>query len=163
MKFRVIYQQTSSNAQSPVRVVEQSTGREIGWINRYLDREYVRRLADRTLRLYAHNLLHFVRWWASIHHTGDVRGTDLTESTLLDYLRFQSASNLGLPVPLSTTASLLPIALYVTSFPTLLARSPAVFIKRFLQRGPMGLGRPRMAISRIRVKSQTQHRAAVDR
>ncbi len=73
MKFHVVYQPTSRNAQSPVRVVEQTTGREIGWINRYLDREYVRRLADTTLRIYAHNLLHFVRWWESVHHTGDVR------------------------------------------------------------------------------------------
>ena len=64
MKFRVIYQQPALNAQSPVRVVEQTTGREVGWINRYLDREYVRRLALRSLRIYAHNLLHFVRWWA---------------------------------------------------------------------------------------------------
>jgi hypothetical protein len=63
----------------------------IGWINRYLDREYVRRLADTTLRTYPYNLLHFVRWWESIHHTGDIVEADLTESTLLDYLRFQSS------------------------------------------------------------------------
>jgi len=63
MKFCVVYPKTSSGAQSPVRVVEQKTGREVGWINRYLDREYVRRLSNKSLRLYAHNLLHFVRWW----------------------------------------------------------------------------------------------------
>ena len=90
MKFHVVYLQRSTNAQSPVRVVEQTTGREIGWINRYLDREYVRHLAARSLRLYAHNLLHFVRWWASMHRTGDIVQVDLTESTLLDYVRFQS-------------------------------------------------------------------------
>jgi hypothetical protein len=61
MKFRVIDLQTSRDSRSPVRVIEQSTGREVGWVNRYLDREYVRRLADGSLRLYAHNLLHFVR------------------------------------------------------------------------------------------------------
>ena len=33
MKFHLI-QQTSNPAQSPVRVVEQTTGREVGWINR---------------------------------------------------------------------------------------------------------------------------------
>src|SRR5438270_8226700 len=87
MKFCVIHQQASNNAQSPVRVIEQTTGREVGWVNRYLDREYVRRLADRSLRLYAHNLLHFVRWWASSHRTGDIFERDLTESTLLEYLR----------------------------------------------------------------------------
>ena len=36
MKFHVIEQRTSDRAQSPVRVVEQKTGREVGWINRYL-------------------------------------------------------------------------------------------------------------------------------
>src|SRR5712691_8705124 len=85
MKFCVIYQQTSHNAQSPIRVVEQTTGREVGWINRYLDREYVRRLANTTLCTYAFNLLHFIRWWESVHYTGDIREGDLTESTLLDY------------------------------------------------------------------------------
>jgi hypothetical protein len=90
MKFGVVDLQTSQNSRSPVRVIEQSTGREVGWVNRYLDREYVRRLADGSLRLYAHNLLHFVRWWGSIHHSGDVLERDLTESTLLEYLRFQS-------------------------------------------------------------------------
>ncbi len=85
MKFCVLYQQTADNAQSPIRVVEQTTGRAVGWINRYLDREYVRRLANTTLRTYAHSLLHFVRWWESVHHTGDIGEGDLTESTLLDY------------------------------------------------------------------------------
>ena len=57
MKFRLMHRQTSHNAQSPVRIVEQSNGREVGWINRYLNREYVRRLANTTLRTYAYNLL----------------------------------------------------------------------------------------------------------
>src|ERR1700686_2319636 len=100
MKFCVLYQQTSHTAQSPVRVIEQTTGRGVGWINRYLDREYVRRLANTSLRIYAYNLLHFVRWWESVHHTGDIVKTDLTESTLLDSLRFQS----GLQPPPSASS-----------------------------------------------------------
>jgi hypothetical protein len=86
MRFHVIRPQNPNSAQSPVRVVEHETGREVVWVNRYLDREYVRRLADTTLRACAYNLLHFVRWWESLHHTGDVVERDLTESTLLDYL-----------------------------------------------------------------------------
>ena len=74
MRFHVIRPQTLNPAQSPIRVVEQATGREVGWVNRYLDREYVRRVADTTLRTWAYNLLHFVRWWESLHHTGDVVG-----------------------------------------------------------------------------------------
>ena len=44
MKFRVVYQQPAANAHRSVRVVEQTTGREVGWMNRYLDQEYVSRL-----------------------------------------------------------------------------------------------------------------------
>jgi hypothetical protein len=75
MKFHVIYLQTTSGAQSPARVVEQTTGHEVRWVNRYLDCEYVRRLADSSLRLYAHNLLHFFRWWAGTHRTVRRPGT----------------------------------------------------------------------------------------
>ena len=50
----------------------------------------LRRLADTTLRTYAHELLHFLRWWESVHHTDEVTKDALTESTLLDYVRFQS-------------------------------------------------------------------------
>jgi hypothetical protein len=49
MKFRVVRQKIPSGADSPIHVVEQSTGQGVGWINRYLDREFVRRLSDRTL------------------------------------------------------------------------------------------------------------------
>ena len=100
MKFRVICQKTSSGAHSPIQVIEQSTGRGVAWINRYLDREYVRRLADKSLYSYAHSLLHFVRWWDSLHHTGEISAADLTESTLFDYVRFQSSLQ---PPPSATT------------------------------------------------------------
>ena len=102
MKFRVICEHTSNKAQSPYRVVEQETGREVDWINEYLDREAVRRLSENSLRLYADELLYFVRWWASIHHTAAVAEGDLTESTLLDYVRFQSAQQ---PTPAASTVN----------------------------------------------------------
>src|SRR5271169_5653423 len=90
MKFRVIRQKTPSGAHSPIHVVELSTGHGVGWINRFLDREYVRRLADKSLYSYAHSLLHFVRWWDSVHHTGEISAADLTESTLFDYVSLRS-------------------------------------------------------------------------
>ncbi len=89
MRFHVIRLQAPNPAQSPLRVIEHEAGREVGWVNRFLDREYVRRLADATLRSCAYALLHFVRWWESLHHTGDVVEGNLTKSTLLDYLKFQ--------------------------------------------------------------------------
>jgi integrase len=152
MKFHVIYGQATSGAQSPVRVIEQSTGREIGWVNRYLDREYVRRLADGSLRLYAHNLLHFVRWWAGIHQTGDVLEQELTESTLLEYLRFQSALQ---PRPSASTINArIAVAdrALRNEFPDAPCQIARGFHQAYLRRGPMGLARPRWAISRLRIK-----------
>lgn len=153
MKFRVIYQQASSRAQSPFRVVEQASGREVGWINRYLDRECIRRLADRSLRLYAHNLLHFVRWWAGVHCTGDVAKELLTESTLLDYLRFQSAQQ---PQPSASTINArMAVAdrALRSEFPETPCQVALGFHQPFLRRRPMGLGRPRIAMSRLRIRT----------
>jgi hypothetical protein len=45
MTFRVNRQPSDNPAQCRYRVVVQATGREIDWINRYLDYETVRRLA----------------------------------------------------------------------------------------------------------------------
>ena len=148
----MVHQQTSNNAQSPVRVVEQTTGRGVGWINRYLDREYVRRLANTSLRTYAHNLLHFVRWWESVHHTGDIREGDLTESTLLDYVKFQSSQQ-PRPSP-STINDRVAVAdrAIRNEFPDAPCQIARGFHQAFLQRKPMGLGRPRAAMSRLRVK-----------
>jgi hypothetical protein len=53
----------SGPARCPFRVVKQEANREIGWVNRFLDRERIRRVADATQRSYAHHLLYFLRWW----------------------------------------------------------------------------------------------------
>jgi integrase/recombinase XerD len=157
MKFRLICQSTSNNAQSPVRVIEQTTGQEVGWINHYLDREYVRRLGERTLRTYAHNLLHFIRWWESVHHTGHIVEQDITESTLLDYVRFQSNKE---PRPAGSTindrVAVVDRALH-NEFPNAPSQIAPGFHQVFLQRRPMGLGRPRVAMSRLRVKTPKHH------
>ncbi|HEY6372270.1 MAG TPA: tyrosine-type recombinase/integrase [Candidatus Sulfotelmatobacter sp.] len=153
MKFRLIQQQAfNNNAQSPVGVVEQTTGRGVGWINRYLDREYVRRLADTTLRIYAYNLLHFVRWWESVHHTGDIREKDLGESTLLDYVRFQSSQQpRPSPSTINDRVAVVERAIH-NEFPEAPCQIAHGFHQAFLRRRPMGLGRPRMVTSRLRVK-----------
>ena len=52
MRFRLAQQHGLSNAHSPFRVVEQS-GRDVEWVNRYLDEQRVRGVADSTLRSYA--------------------------------------------------------------------------------------------------------------
>jgi len=153
MKFRVNHVRTSTSAQSPFRIVQQETGYEIDWINQYLDREAVRRLSENSLRLYADELLHFVRWWASIHHTAAVSEADLTESTLLDYVRFQSAQQ---PTPAASTinhrVAVADRALR-NAFPDSPCQVALGFHQRYLQRRPMGIARPRVATSRLRVKA----------
>ena len=44
MTFRVVYKPSNNHVRCPYRVIEQSTGREIDWINKYLDYETLRRL-----------------------------------------------------------------------------------------------------------------------
>src|SRR2546427_762602 len=141
MKFSVIHQQTSHNAHSPMRVVEQTTDRGIAWINRYLDREYVRRIADTTLRTYAHNLLHFVRWWESVHHTSDIVESDLTESTLLEHVRFQSSQQ---PRPSASTINdrvAVAERAIRNEFPDAPCQIARGFHQAFLRRKPLGLDR----------------------
>jgi integrase/recombinase XerD len=152
MKFRVVCANTASGAHSPIYVVAQKTGHGVGWINRYLDREYVRRLANKTLYSYAYSLLHFVRWWEGIHHTGDISEADLTQSTLLDYLRFQSNRQ----PPLSASAINDRIACadraIRNEFPNAPCQVAYGFHQIYLHRKPLGLGRPRFSLSRLRVK-----------
>jgi integrase/recombinase XerD len=152
MKFRVIRQKTPSGAHSPIRVVEQSTGQGVAWINRFLDRECVRRLANTSLYSYAHSLLHFVRWWESVHHTGDISEADLSKSTLLDYVRFQSSQQ---PAPSASTINdrvACADRAIRNEFPDAPCQAAPGFHQVYLHRRPLGLGRPRFELSRLRVK-----------
>jgi len=89
VRFRVAQPPGLSNAQSPFRVTDDA-GREVAWVNRFLDQQRVRSVADSTLRSYAHDLLHFLRWWVDANQTDAITEKALTESTLLDYIRFQT-------------------------------------------------------------------------
>ncbi len=152
MRFHVIRTQTPNPAESPLRVVEHEAGREVGWVNRFLDREYVRRLADASLRSCAYALLHFVRWWETLHHTGDVLEGDLTESTLLHYLKFQCSHQP--PFSSSTINDRVAVAERAlrNEFPGAPEPRARGFQQAFLRRGPLGVGRSRLAISRLRVR-----------
>jgi len=152
MNFRVIRQKTPSGAHSPYQVVEQPAGRGVGWINRFLDREYVRRLADKSLYSYAHSLLHFVRWWESVHHTGEISRPDLAESTLLDYVRFQTSCQ---PPPSASTINdrvACADRAIRNEFPNAPCQAAPGFQQVYLHRRPLGLGRPRFELSRLRVR-----------
>ena len=153
MTFRVVHQPSTNQARCPYCVIVQTTGREIDWINQYLDYETLRRLADNTLKSYAHELLHFLRWWESVHHTDAVTKDTLTQSTLLDYVRFQS----GLQPQLSGGTINQRVAIVDKALRHVFPETPHQIAPGFQQthwqRAPMGIGRPRLALSRLRVKT----------
>ena len=107
----------------------------------------------RTLQSYAHELLHFLRWWESVHHTDAVAKDALTESTLLDYVRFQSGQERELTgATINQRVAIVDRALRII-FPDAPRQIAPGFQKTYWQRAPMGIGRPRPALSRLRVKT----------
>jgi integrase len=152
MKFRIVHQPTTNLARSPFRIVEQATGREVEWANRYLDLECLRRVANLTIRGYAHHLLHFLRWWESVHHTDAIAEEALSDSILLDYVRFQSDSQ----PPFSGSTINQRVAVVDRAlrgaFPNAPRQIAPALQVSYWRRAPMGLGRPLPAVSRLRVK-----------
>ena len=106
MTFRILNQSAPNPARSPFRIVNQNTGREIDWVNRYLDTLALRRMAPLTIRGYALSLLHFLRWWESVHHTATIalRGTFRFRSCS-NTCAFSPVNNRRHPDPLSISAS----------------------------------------------------------
>jgi len=152
MIFRILHQPAANAARSPFRIVEQTTEREVDWANRYLDLECLRRLAPLTIRSYAHVLLHFLRWWESVHRTATVTRDALTDSILLDYVRFQSSRQP--PCSGSTINQRVAVVdrALRCAFPDAPRQIAPALQTNYWRRAPMGLGRPIPALSRVRVK-----------
>jgi len=152
VRFHVAQQRGLSNAHSPFRVVDQ-TGREVGWVNRYLDQQRVRGVADTTLRSYAHDLLHFVRWWTAAHETPGIAKETLSEDTFLDYIRFQVDQD---PPPAAQSvnrrAGTAERALR-REFPDAARLSAPAFQNWYWRQSRLGYGRSRPALTQLRVKT----------
>jgi integrase/recombinase XerD len=141
MSYELIYRVDLGSAQSPFRVVAQPTGREVAWINRFLDQCCVRGLAWHTLRGYAFALLQFVRWWVDRHSTDEVTEKALTSSSLLDYMRDQVSQQ---PRPAANTIN---TRVWVAE------RALRCQFPNAMQPTALGYGRSRPALSRLRVKA----------
>jgi len=148
VKFRVILRRDLENARSPFRVLQHNGG-EVEWANHLLDQQRVRGVAETTLRSYAYDLLHFLRWWAKVKHSTAITEEALTESTLLEYTRFQvnqqpspAAASVNRRVGIAERALQL-------AFPD--AQTPFVrgFQSGYWRPLPLGTGRPRPALSRL--------------
>src|SRR6516162_889617 len=83
-KLSVIYQPTVPASTSPYRVRDEQ-GRELDWANAFLDGQRIRQLSACSLRIYAYDLLDFARWFEPQHQPL----AEITESTLVDYVRHQ--------------------------------------------------------------------------
>jgi site-specific recombinase XerD len=152
VSFRVTQQHGLSNAFSPFRVIEQS-GREAEWINRFLDQQRVRGMADATLRSYAYDLLHFLRWWTAVQKTSAITPRALTESTFLDYIRFQVNQN---PPPAAASIN----RRTGTAEPAMRREFPEAaplfapgFQNWYWRQSRLGYGRLRPALTQLRVKT----------
>ena len=151
MTFQVVHQPNSGGAQSPFHIVETQTGREVEWVNRFLDRECVRCLAETTLRAYAMDLLHFLRWWAGLHQTDTVAERALA-SVLLDYVRFQAGLQ-PRPAPATINRRVIVAGCALRNeFPDAGGTAQPGFSHFFWLRSSLGCGRFRPARSRFRVK-----------
>src|SRR3984893_383903 len=153
MTFQVVHQPHPKPTQSPYRLVQHETGHEAVWVNRFLDRECIRCLAETTLRSYALDLLHFLRWWFSVHQTDPVTEKALTESTLLEYVRFQAGQS---PRPAAATINRRVVVAdraLKSEFPNAPGQFAPGFHQLYWKRSPMSVARPRQALSRLRVKA----------
>ena len=152
MRYRIAQPPALSNAYSPFRVVAQ-TGQEVDWINRYLDQQRIRGMADSTLRSYAHDLLHFLRWWAGVNQTSTITQQALTESTFLDYIRFQVNQN---PPPAAATINRrvgTAERAMRREFPEAAHLFAPGFQNWYWRPSRLGYGRPRPALTQLRVKT----------
>ena len=86
MKLFLVHRPTVLASVSPFRLLDEQ-GQEIGWANAFLDGQHIRQLSLRSLRAYAYDLLHFARWWSE--PALPLPLSEITESTLLDYVRHQ--------------------------------------------------------------------------
>jgi integrase len=126
---------------------------EVEWINRFLDQQRVRGVAESTLRSYAHDLLHFWRWWAAAHRTSTITQQALTESTFLDYIRFQVDQD---PPPAAQSvnrrAGTAERAMRC-EFPDAARLFAPGFQNWYWRQSRLGYGRPRPALTQLRVKT----------
>jgi len=151
MKPSLIHKPSVPASASPYRLLDRR-GQEIAWANAFLDAQRVRQLSLCSLRAYAYDLLHFVRWWAEDHPL-----SELTESILLHYARHQLEQE-PKPTPQTINHRLCVLhCLYRFHFGREIPGGESHFQHTYTTRSPLGCGRPRRAVaSRLRLKQPRQ-------
>jgi integrase/recombinase XerD len=128
---------------SPFRLVDDGD-QEVTWANAFLDAQRIRQLSLRSLRAYGYDLLHFARWWLQ----APLRPlSELTESTLLDYVRDQLDRE---PKPTSQTVNhRLDVlrSLYRFHHGCAIPAGQSHFQRSHTKRSALGYGRIRRAVA----------------
>ena len=142
MKFSVVYRPSVPASTSPYHLLDED-GREVAWVNGFLDAQRVRQLSLRSLRAYAYDLLHFARWWEERQPLSET-----TESTVLDYARHQLDQH-PKPVPQTINHRLGVLrCLYRFHYGHEIPAGQAHLQRSYTTRSPLGDGRVRRALTR---------------
>jgi len=142
MKFSVVHRPSVPASASPYRLLDEH-GNEIAWANAFLDAQRIRQLSLRSLRAYAYDLLHFARWFQ--HPPRPL--ADVTESTLLDYVRHQLDQE-PKPTPQTVNHRLGVVhCLYRFHCGCEIPAGHSHFQRTYTKRSPLGYGRPRRAVA----------------
>ena len=140
MKLILALSSTAQNAACPYRLLDPQS-QPISWANDFLDAQHARQLSPRSLRAYAYDLLHFARWFQGQPLA------DITESTLLDYVRYQ-LSQQPQPTP-QTVNHRLTVIRYLYRYHTGqdIPGGRSHFQRVYTSRCPLGYGRPHRAVA----------------
>jgi site-specific recombinase XerD len=142
MKLFLVHRPTVLASFSPYRLLDEQ-GQEIAWANTFLDAQRIRQLAPRSLRAYAYDLLHFARWW----NESPLPLSEITESTLLDYVRRQLEQQ-PKPTPQTVNHRLTVVhCLYRFHYGRAIPAGQSHFQRSYTTRSPPGYGRPRRRVA----------------
>ena len=142
MSISLVHRLSISASASPHRLVD-AQGGEIAWANAFLDAQRIRQLALRSLRAYAYDLLHFARWL----ELAPQPLSEITESTLLDYVRHQLDRE-PKPSPQTVNHRLGVVhCLYRFHYGREIPAGQSHFQRTYTKRSPLGYGRPRRALA----------------
>lgn len=142
MKLTLVHRPSLPASASPYRLWDEQ-GQEVAWVNAFLDAQRIRQLSLRSLRAYAYDLLHFARWFQDPPRPL----SEITESTLLDYVRHQLDQQ---PKPTARTVNhrlTVLRCLYRFHYGHEIPAGQSHFRRTSTKRSPLGYGRPRRAVA----------------
>lgn len=142
MKLVLAHSSAAQSGACPYRLLDQQ-GHPIAWANDFLDAQYIRQLSIRSVRAYAYDLLHFARWF----HGRCQPLSEISESTLLDYVRHQ-LNQQPQPTPQTVNHRLTVIrCLYRFHIGQEVPGGHSHFQRIYTTRSPLGYGRPHRTVA----------------